>query len=47
MHGIILPPPSGWARNIIPDKAIVEYQVRSPTMESLEVLLKRVVACFE
>jgi len=45
VHGIV----SGrdWAPNIIPDYAKMRWIVRAPTWDEVEVLRKRVLACFE
>ncbi|MCU1389054.1 MAG: amidohydrolase [Ilumatobacteraceae bacterium] len=45
IHGIFLK--GGDKANIVPAEAVMQWMVRSPTLESLQPLKERVVKCFE
>ena len=45
IHGIFLK--GGDKANIVPAEAVMQWMVRSPTLESLQPLKERVVRCFE
>lgn len=45
VHGIIQG--KDWAANVIPDYCKLIYNARAPTVQELEELIPRVVACFE
>jgi amidohydrolase len=45
IHGIIVE--GGVAANIIPDKAVLEFGVRGPTLAGVHILQERVLNCFK
>ncbi|MFN2503274.1 MAG: M20 family metallopeptidase [Acidimicrobiales bacterium] len=45
VHGVF--PEAGRKPNIVPDNAVAEWYVRSPTLATLEPLKERVLACLE
>jgi len=45
IHGIILE--GGQKANVIPSRALMDYNVRGSTLKETKILQKRVVKCFE